>query len=60
MTIDFENTHGDNPVVCRFQDNELHASCEITCVDFGANGSVCRLDMRAKDIYIGPRVIMEE
>lgn len=60
ITMNIENTYDDNPLVARFLENELHARCEITRVDLDENGSVSRLDMVAKEIYICPRVIMEE
>lgn len=59
-TMDFANTYDDNPVVARFPDSELNVQCEITRVDLDANGSVFRLDMRAKEIYIGSRVMMRD
>lgn len=58
--MDVANTYDDNPVVARFADYELNVQCEITRVALDAKGSVCRLDMMAKEIYIAPRVMMEE
>lgn len=58
--IDVAHTYDDNPVVARFPDYELSVQCEITRVTLDAKGSVCRLDMRAKEIYIAPRVMMAE
>lgn len=57
--MDVANTYDDNPVVARFPDDELNVQCKINRVALDAKGSVCRLDMRVKEIYIAPRVMME-